>query len=363
MTATQSSAGSDELGPVVLEGLNLVKDFAGRSSLFRRSRSQVRAVDEVTLSLHAGRTLGLVGESGSGKSTVGRLLLRLVGTTSGEVLLDGSDVTAMRGKALSRARRSMQMVFQDPYSSLNPTMRIGDIIGEPVAFHRKLKGDDLDAEVERLLVSVGLSATHARRFPDELSGGQRQRVAIARALAPNPKILVCDEAVSALDISIQSQILNLLLELQQEFGVTILFISHDLSVVRHVSRDIAVMYLGQIVEFGPADRVVDSPAHPYTAALLSAVPEAKPSHGRARAKVLLQGDPPSPSQRPAGCPFVSRCPAAFEPCHVIRPEHTPVDGGGTVACHLQTSGPKLAGRPVPLELMRTAPREAPTESA
>lgn len=361
MTAAQPIVESEELGPVVLEGQDLVKDFAGRSSLFRRSRSQVRAVDKVTLSLHAGRTLGLVGESGSGKSTVGRLLLRLLGTTSGEVLLDGSDVTTLRGKALSRARRSMQMVFQDPYSSLNPTMRVGDIIGEPVAFHRQLKGDELEAEVDRLLVSVGLSAAHARRFPDELSGGQRQRVAIARALAPNPKILVCDEAVSALDISIQSQILNLLLKLQQEFGVAILFISHDLSVVRHVSHDVAVMYLGQIVEFGPADRVVDSPAHPYTAALLSAVPEAKPSHTRARAKVLLQGDPPSPSQRPIGCPFVSRCPAAFEPCHGIRPEHTPVDGGGTVACHLQTSGPKLAGRPVPVELLRTPRGDAPAE--
>lgn len=361
MTAAQPPVESEAPGRVVLEGLELVKDFAGRSSLFGRSRSQVRAVDKVTLNLHAGRTLGLVGESGSGKSTVGRLLLRLLGTTSGEVLLDGADVTSLRGKALSRARRSMQMVFQDPYSSLNPTMRIGDIIGEPVEFHRRLKGDELDAEVDRLLVSVGLSPEHARRFPDELSGGQRQRVAIARALAPDPKILVCDEAVSALDISIQSQILNLLLKLQQEFGVAILFISHDLSVVRHVSHEVAVMYLGQIVEFGPADRVVDSPAHPYTAALLSAVPEAKPSHNRARAKVLLRGDPPSPSQRPAGCPFVSRCPAAFEPCHAIRPEHTPVDGGGTVACHLQSSGPKLAGQPVPLELMRTPPGDLPAE--
>lgn len=357
MTAAKPMVESSVPGPAVLQGLDLVKDFSARSSLFGRSRSQVRAVDQVTLSLHAGRTLGLVGESGSGKSTVGRLLLRLLGTTSGEVLLDGSDVTRLRGKALSRARRSMQMVFQDPYSSLNPTMRVRDIVGEPVVFHRRLKGDELDAEVDRLLVSVGLSPEHARRFPDELSGGQRQRVAIARALAPDPKILVCDEAVSALDISIQSQILNLLLKLQREFGVAILFISHDLSVVRHVSHDVAVMYLGQIVEFGPADRVIESPAHPYTAALLSAVPEAKPSHRRARAKVLLRGDPPSPSRRPAGCPFASRCPAVFEPCHETRPEHTPVDGGGTVACHLQTTGPKLAGRPVPVELMRNPPTD------
>lgn len=360
MTTAKPVDDSTAATPAVLDVVELVKEFSARSSLFGRSRGQVRAVDHVTLSLHAGRTLGLVGESGSGKSTVGRLMLRLLGATSGKVLLDGVDVTGLRGKALSRARRWMQMVFQDPYSSLNPTMRIGDIIAEPVRYHRRLSGEDLDAEVDRLLISVGLSPEHARRFPDEMSGGQRQRVAIARALAPDPKILVCDEAVSALDISIQSQILNLLLKLQEEFGVAILFISHDLSVVRHVSHDVAVMYLGQIVEFGPADRVVGSPAHPYTAALLSAVPEAKPSHSRARAKILLRGDPPSPSRRPAGCPFASRCPAAFEPCHEVRPEHTPVDGGGTVACHLQTAGPKLAGRPVPVELLRKPVPESST---
>ncbi|MBN9607515.1 MAG: ATP-binding cassette domain-containing protein [Actinomycetales bacterium] len=344
----------------VLEGVDLVKEFAGRTSLFGRASSKVRAVDGVTLRLHAGRTLGLVGESGSGKSTVGRLLLRLLDVTGGEVHLGADDVTRARGRDLNQARRAMQMVFQDPYSSLNPTMRIGDIIGEPVTFHRGLKGAELDAEVDRLLISVGLSPEHARRFPDEMSGGQRQRVAIARALAPDPKILVCDEAVSALDISIQSQILNLLLKLQREFGVAILFVSHDLSVVRHVSHEIAVMYLGQIVEFGPADRVADSPAHPYTAALLSAVPEAKPSHRRARQKVVLRGDPPSPSRRPAGCPFASRCPAAFEPCHETRPEHTPVNGGGTAACHLQTQGPKLGGRSLPIELLRARPDEAPS---
>ncbi|MBU19044.1 ABC transporter ATP-binding protein [Microbacterium sp.] len=338
----------------VLIGRDLVKEFAGRSGLFSRRGSHVRAVDGVTLGLKKGRTLGLVGESGSGKSTVGRLLLRLLDSTDGEILLHGEEITKDRHGDLRRARREMQMVFQDPYSSLNPTMRVGELVGEPIAYHRKLRGQALDDEVARILVAVGLSGEHARRFPDELSGGQRQRVAIARALGPSPDVLVCDEAVSALDISIQSQILNLLLRLQEELGLTILFVSHDLSVVRHVSHDIAVMYLGQIVEQGPAERVVDEPAHPYTAALLSAVPEAKPADQRSREKILLRGDPPSPSEPPQGCPFASRCPVAFEPCDKIRPEHTAVEGGGTVACHLQTAGPVLAGRPVPIELLSRA---------
>lgn len=341
LTALADAVPDDE---VILEGIDLVKDFAGRTSLFRRAGGKVRAVDLVTLRLRRGRTLGLVGESGSGKSTVGRLLLRLLDASDGQVKLDRRDITKTKHAGLRDVRQSIQMVFQDPYSSLNPTMRVADIIGEPAAFHRGLRGTALTAEVDRLLLSVGLSEDHGRRFPDELSGGQRQRVAIARALAPSPDILVCDEAVSALDISIQSQILNLLLRLQREFGLTILFVSHDLSVVRHVSHDIAVMYLGQVVEYGPATRVADDPAHPYTAALLSAVPQAKPSSKRVRQKILLQGDPPSPSAPPKGCPFVSRCPFAFEPCHDVRPAHTPIDGGGTVACHLQTTGPKLAGK-------------------
>lgn len=329
---------------VVLAGRDLVKDFDGRTSLFGGSSSKVRAVDGVKVELQRGKTLGLVGESGSGKSTVGRMLLRLLDTSEGSIVLEGVDITDARHGKLRTLRKAMQMVFQDPYSSLNPTMRIGDIISEPIKYHRSLSSDEREAEVERILVSVGLSADHARRFPDELSGGQRQRVAIARALASDPEILICDEAVSALDISIQSQILNLLLRLQSEFGLSMLFISHDLSVVRHVSHEIAVMYLGHVVEHGPADRVADHPAHPYTQALLSAVPQAKPSSRRDRKKILLEGDPPSPSNRPKGCPFANRCPFAFEPCFEIRPEHTPLDDGGTVACHLQTDGPVLAGR-------------------
>ncbi|TCJ21952.1 ATP-binding cassette domain-containing protein [Microbacterium sp. PI-1] len=351
MTTTRKAEDQELAVEHVLEGRNLVKEFAGRSGLFSRKGSQVRAVDGVTVRLRKGRTLGLVGESGSGKSTVGRLLLRLLDVTEGEILLNGDDITKEKHRDLRRARRAMQMVFQDPYSSLNPTMRVGELVGEPITYHLKLRGSALQEEVDRTLVAVGLTPEHARRFPDELSGGQRQRVAIARALGPSPEVLVCDEAVSALDISIQSQILNLLLRLQEEFGLTILFVSHDLSVVRHVSHDVAVMYLGQVVEQGPSDRVVDHPAHPYTAALLSAVPEAKPSAQRDRQKILLHGDPPSPSAPPPGCPFASRCPAAFEPCAEIRPEHTPVEGGGTVACHLQTKGPVLAGRPVPIELL------------
>lgn len=339
---------------VVLAGVDLVKDFAGRSGLIKRSSGTVRAVDHVNLELRRGRTLGLVGESGSGKSTVGRLLLRLIDVSEGTVVLGGADITTTKHGELRNLRRAMQMVFQDPYSSLNPTMRIGDIIAEPISVHRSLNRADRDKEVERLLVSVGLTADHMQRFPDELSGGQRQRVAIARALAAGPEILICDEAVSALDISIQSQILNLLLRLQREFGLTMLFVSHDLSVVRHVSHDIAVMYLGQIVEIGPAERVATTPAHPYTAALLSAVPQAKASAQRTREKIILQGDPPSPAAPPPGCPFVSRCPFAFEPCLTVRPAHTPVEGGGTVACHLQTAGPVLAGAPLNRGLLNAA---------
>jgi len=353
MTTTPAVEAETATSEFVLEGRNLVKEFAGRSGLFSRKGSRVRAVDGVTVGLRQGRTLGLVGESGSGKSTVGRLLLRLLDVTDGEVLLNGDDITRERHGDLRRARRAMQMVFQDPYSSLNPTMRVGELVGEPIAYHRRPRGSALQDEINRTLTAVGLSPDHARRFPDELSGGQRQRVAIARALGPSPDVLVCDEAVSALDISIQSQILNLLLRLQEEFGLTILFVSHDLSVVRHVSHDVAVMYLGQVVEQGPADRVVDHPAHPYTAALLSAVPEAKPAAERGRQKILLRGDPPSPSAPPRGCPFASRCPAAFEPCADIRPEHTTVEGGGTVACHLQTKGPVLAGQPLPIGFLTT----------
>ncbi len=354
MTESETTAAAPSIADndVVLAAVDLVKDFPGRGGIFRRARA-VRAVDHVSLSLRRGRTLGLVGESGSGKSTVGRMLLRLIDTTAGEVTLGGIDVTRIKHSELRRARRSMQMVFQDPYSSLNPTMRVADIVGEPAAYHRHLHGADRDREVDRLLTSVGLTPEQGRRFPDELSGGQRQRVAIARALASDPEVLVCDEAVSALDISIQSQILNLLLHLQREFGLTMLFVSHDLSVVRHVSHDIAVMYLGQVVETGPADRVAGSPAHPYTAALMSAAPEAKPAARRTGEKIILVGDPPSPADTPKGCPFVSRCPAAFEPCHEARPAHTPVDGGGTVACHLQTSGPVLAGRPLDISVMRS----------
>lgn len=351
LSLDDASEPSDEY---VLEGRDLVKEFAGRSSFISRNRSRVRAVDHVTLCLKKGRTLGLVGESGSGKSTVGRLLMRLLDTTDGEIHLTGEEITTQRHAGLRRARRVMQMVFQDPYSSLNPTMKVGQLVAEPIAYHRRLRGTELRDEVNRILVSVGLSAEHAQRFPDELSGGQRQRVAIARALGPLPEVLICDEAVSALDISIQSQILNLLLQLQEEFDLTVLFISHNLSVVRHVSHDVAVMYLGQIVEQGPADRVVDQPAHPYTAALLSAVPEAKPSGERNRHKILVQGDLPSPSAPPPGCPFASRCPVAFEPCAEIRPAHTSVEGGGTVACHLQTAGPRLSGKPVPIDILTSS---------
>lgn len=295
----------------------LSKHFPVTRGVFSRVRGHVRAVDEVTFDLGYGETLGLVGESGCGKSTVGRTLLRLLEPTSGNVWFEGRKLEEMRPEDLQRTRRDMQIVFQDPYSSLNPRMRVFDIVGEALSVHGLAKGEELRRRVFELLEQVGVSARWADRYAHEFSGGQRQRIGIARAIALNPKLLICDEAVSALDVSIQAQIINLLIKLREQLGLSYLFISHDLSVVRHISHRVMVMYLGQVVELGPTRELFERPAHPYTRALLSAVPLADPR--RKPARVVLHGDVPSPLDPPSGCRFHTRCPAAFERC----PRETP----------------------------------------
>jgi peptide/nickel transport system ATP-binding protein len=341
-------AGSDALSlpeaeAPVLEVTGLGKDFPLRSGVLRRINGMVRAVDEVSLRIRAGRTLGLVGESGSGKSTLARLVLRLIDPTSGTIVVDGKDITALRGPALRRHRETMQLVFQDPYSSLDPRQSIADIVGEPLAIHTSLSRAEREQRVVQLLAQVGLGSHVMSRQPHEFSGGQRQRIAIARALALEPRLLVCDEPVSSLDVSTQSQVINLLTDLQDELGVAYLFIAHDLSIVRHISDRIAVMYLGQIVEEGDADEVYERPTHPYTAALLSSIPVPDPARQHERKRILLRGEVGEGTGDQQGCRFRSRCPFAMELCAQVEPEPYVTPAGTTVRCHLHTAGPVLAG--------------------
>ena len=331
-----------ESGPPLLEVGGLTVTF-GRRGLRGRGHV-VRAVNDVGLTLAAGETLGLVGESGSGKSTTGRAVLQLVRPDSGSIRLRGQEINGVTGKRLRGLRREMQMVFQDPYSSLDPSATVGASITEPLRVHEGLSRSASRERVAELLDLVGLRPSHADRYPYEFSGGQRQRVAIARALAINPKLVVCDEAVSALDVSTQNQVINLLEDLRERLGLAYLFIAHDLAVVRHISHRVAVMYLGHIVETGPIERVYEQPAHPYTQALLSAIPVPDPELAHRNRRILLQGDLPDPSAPPPGCPFSTRCAYVMPVCREQMPAQTPVDGGGEVACHLQTSGPVLAGR-------------------
>jgi peptide/nickel transport system ATP-binding protein len=316
-----------------------------KNRLFGRDHV-VRAVNDVDLQIAAGETLGLVGESGSGKSTTGRAILKLVPVESGQVRVAGRDVAGLRGKELRQLRRQMQMVFQDPYSSLDPSATVASSIAEPLRVHEGMSVKQARERITELLDLVGLRPSHADRYPYEFSGGQRQRVAIARALALNPKLIVCDEAVSALDVSTQNQVINLLEDLRERLGLSYLFIAHDLAVVRHLSHRVAVMYLGRIVESGPTARVYKQPAHPYTQALLSAIPVPDPAKANKGRRIILQGDLPDPSNPPSGCPFHTRCPYAMEICRAEMPPMTGIDGGGQAACHLQTSGPELRGRPV-----------------
>jgi oligopeptide/dipeptide ABC transporter ATP-binding protein len=346
--ANESSTpvGSASERALVLEVSGLTKDFPIRSGVLRRTTGKVRAVDDVDLRVAAGSTLGLVGESGSGKSTLARLVLRLIDATQGEIVVDGIDISTLRGPALRRRRDDMQLVFQDPYSSLDPRQSIADIVGEPLAIHTSMSRSEREHRVVELLGQVGLDSHVLQRQPHEFSGGQRQRIAIARALALQPKLLVCDEPVSALDVSTQSQVINLLIDLQRELGIAYLFIAHDLSVVRHISDRIAVMYLGQIVEEGEADEVYERPTHPYTSALLSAIPIPDPNRQYERERIVLRGEVSELRVGEVGCRFRARCPFAMDVCAQVDPEPYVTPSGTTVRCHLHTSGPMLGGASV-----------------
>jgi oligopeptide transport system ATP-binding protein len=302
-----------------------------RGFLFRRRIGTVKAVDGVSLALRKGEILGLVGESGCGKSTLGRTILQLIPPTEGTVILAGKHLDQLKGAALREARADFQMIFQDPYASLNPRMTVYDALAEAIQAHKKVAGQEMAARVAELMKKVGLSPRYLKKYPHEFSGGQRQRIAIARALAVEPKLIVADEPVSALDVSIQAQIINLLAKLSREMHLTLIFISHDLSVVKHISDRIAVMYLGKIVELGPATQVFEKPLHPYTCALVSAVPLPDPEREKQRRRILLPGDPPSPLNPPTGCAFHPRCPYAVEECRRVLP---PLEdfGGQRAAC-------------------------------
>ena len=318
---------------VLLEVEDLRKYFPVRGGVFGRKVGEVKAVDGISFSIKKGETLGLVGESGSGKSTAGRSLLRLIEPTSGQVRFNGQNVFELGKEELREMRRRMQIIFQDPYASLNPRMTVGSIVGEPFAIHKIAAGRDREERVEALLMRVGLSADHMRRYPHEFSGGQRQRIGIARALALHPEFIIGDEPVSALDVSIQAQVINLLEDLQQEMGLSYLIIAHDLSVVRHISHRIAVMYLGKLVEIADNEQLYNNPLHPYTEALLSAVPVPDPRMKKER--IVLTGDIPSPINPPSGCVFHTRCPIVEDRCKTEVPKLRKLDDGRLLACHLR----------------------------
>lgn len=318
---------------VLLQVENLVKHFPIKRGLLQRQVGAVRAVDDVSFNVYKGETLGLVGESGCGKSTTGRTILQLYRPTSGHVHLDGVDLVAAKSETLRHMRRKMQMIFQDPYASLNPRMKVGEIIGEPLIVHGIASGKEVEERVQHLLELVNLNPSFSSRYPHEFSGGQRQRIGVARALALQPSFIVCDEPISALDVSIQAQVVNLLEELQEQFHLTYLFIAHDLSMVRHISDRVAVMYLGIIVELTTRDGLYNNPLHPYTQALLSAVPIPDPLAESRRKRVILEGDVPSPANPPSGCRFRTRCPIAESLCAEKQPEFRELKPGHFVACH------------------------------
>lgn len=321
---------------VIVSIQDLVKHFDVKLGAFGERSGRVHAVDGVTLDIFRGETLGLVGESGCGKSTTGFTIVQLHRPTAGTVSFNGRDLTPLTEKELRPIRKEIQIVFQDPYSTLNPRMTIGDSIAEPIRSHYTMTNAELQDRIDELLTDVGLSADLASRYPHEFSGGQRQRICIARALAVNPDFVVCDEPVSALDVSIQAQIINLMQDLQEKYNLTYLFIAHDLAVVRHISDRIAVMYLGKIVEVADKETLFDKPLHPYTKSLLSAVPEADPQLERERRRIILEGDVPSALEPPSGCRFHTRCPIATEKCSREEPQLQQKSPGHTVACHYAT---------------------------
>lgn len=316
----------------IIEVKGLKKYFPIKGGFFNKTVANLKAVDDVSFFIKKGEVLGVVGESGCGKTTTGRAVLRLHEPTAGEIYFEGEDICKLDTEILRQKRKNMQLIFQDPYSSLNPRMTVGEIVGEPIYIHENITTEQRSERVKELLQLVGLSPYHIRRYPHEFSGGQRQRIGIARALALNPKFIVCDEPVSALDVSIQAQIINLFEELQEKLGLTYMFISHDLSVVKHISDRIAVMYLGKIVEMADSDDLFREPLHPYTKALLSAVPIANPK--RKRSRIILQGDVPSPVNTPAGCVFSTRCGYCMDICRKITPEFRDRGSEHFSACHL-----------------------------
>jgi oligopeptide/dipeptide ABC transporter ATP-binding protein len=317
----------------LLEVNNLKKYFPVKAGIFKRTVAHVKAVDDISFAVKEGETLGLVGESGCGKSTTGRTILRLLEATEGEVLFEGKDVMNLNKTQLREIRRDMQIIFQDPYASLNPRMTVADIVGEPLDIHKLAANKkERNKRVKEILENVGLGEEYMNRYPHEFSGGQRQRIGVARALAVDPKLIIADEPVSALDVSVQAQVVNLMQDLQKEFGLTYLFIAHDLSVVKHISDRVAVMYLGKIVELADKKELFKNPIHPYTQSLLSAIPEADPKKKKDR--IILEGDVPSPVDPPSGCRFHPRCPKAFEKCPVMEPEFKEYGDGHFAACHL-----------------------------
>jgi len=329
-TQSMGSLNGDEI--LRVEGL--VKHFPIKAGVLKHTVGQVRAVDGVDLAVRRGETLGVVGESGCGKTTLGRTIIKLTEPTAGKIVFDEQDITTYKRRQMRPVRRDIQIVFQDPYASLNPRMTVREIVAEPLRIHGLYRGGEGRRRVEELLRTVGLSPEHGNRFPHEFSGGQRQRIGVARALALNPKMMVLDEPVSALDVSIQAQVVNLLAQLQNEFGLTFLFIAHDLSVVRHVSDRVAVMYLGKIMEVGTREQIYGRPMHPYTQALLSAVPIDSPDQRGKRTRIVLEGDVPSPANPPSGCRFRTRCWKAQEICAQEEPALIPRAGGDhPVACH------------------------------
>ncbi|BDE05871.1 ABC transporter ATP-binding protein [Vulcanimicrobium alpinum] len=330
MTAATNGAGANRDLVVVRD---LHKYFPITAGILQRHVADVKAVDGIDFEIRSGETLGLVGESGSGKTTAGRVILRLADATSGSVTFDGRELVGLTRAELRPLRKEMQIIFQDPYASLNPRMTVGSIVREPLEIHNIAKGKDADDRVQELLRLVGLQPQHANRYPHEFSGGQRQRIGVARALAVDPKFIVADEPVSALDVSIQAQVINLLQDLQQKLGLTYLFIAHDLSVVRHISNRVAVMYVGKIVELADRDQLYDNPLHPYTQALLSAIPIPDPDVERRRKRIILTGDIPSPVNPPSGCRFHTRCPVAFDRCTTEIPAFKEYETGHRAACH------------------------------